>query len=287
VIATSTDKPTGLTNEQLLADDYHADPAIGASMIEDFYRSRRLFEGRYVTKKIPPKKRTAAMELGTLVHMRVLEPTRYGAEVIVASADAPDRRSRNYWADLEEQNEGKHIITHATGCEVEAIAESVLSKRWARRLLASDGQPEFSIFWTDQETGLNLKCRVDWFAGICLDLKTTADPSPANYARTLVNLGYHRKLAHYCAGISAYTGEDATLLHIAAGTEPPYACGAYEIDDRDMWDHRTPSLGQKQWRQILRDLAECYATNDWSDPFEREIVSLRLPQFAFSESQWR
>lgn len=286
----------GLTCHELPADEYHADDAIGASMLEDFYKSRRLYEGRYVTKTVPRKSPTPAMELGTLIHMRLLEPDRYH-ELLAPPAPelAPDGKKwlrrkdsdhEKWWAEYEQSVAGKISIDEETIKLIEGVTQSVLSRRWASRLLRSDGQREYSIFWTDKETGLNLKIRVDWFSAICLDLKTTADPSPVKYSKTLVGLGYHRKLAHYRAGISEYTGEEAIFIHIAVGTESPFPCGAYEIDDRNYFDVRTPRLGEKQWRQLLRDLAKCYETGDWSDPFEREICELKLPSFAFSESAY-
>lgn len=292
-----TAKAFGLSCNDLPAERYHADPAIGASMLEDFRASRRRYEALYITKTILGGEPSDAMQLGTWLHTRILEPERYFDTLADPLPEvAPDGKNwlrrkgsehERLWAEELAKRAGKIAINEATRKKIEDIAESVLSKRWATRLLRGDGQPEFSIFWTDRETGLDLKCRVDWFSAICTDLKSTADPSPAKYAKSLVNLGYHRKLAHYRAGISAYTGEDATFIHVAVGTEAPYSCGAYSIDDRDLMDARTPRVGEQQWRRTLRALAECYETGDWSDPFEREILDLRLPQWAFTEDSYQ
>lgn len=287
MIRSTLNETLGFTCEKMPAEEYHADESIGASQLEDFRKSRRLFEARHVLKSIPPMEPTPGMKLGTLIHTRILEPDRYKESVVVAPADAPDRRSRNWWADFEALHYGKDIIKHSEGVEIEAIAASVHAKPWAARLLRGKGQPEFSIFWTDLETGLNLKCRVDWLAAISIDLKSTINPAPAAYAKSLVNLGYARKLAHYRAGISAFTGAEAEFLHVAIGTEPPYPCGCYEIDDRDYGDVRVPRLGEQQWRRTLHELAECVSTGDFSDPFERQILELKLPGYAFQEDAWR
>lgn len=293
----STNEATGFTCEQLPAERYHAHEAIGASMLEDFRKSRRLFEARYVTKAIAAKEPTPAMELGTLIHLRILEPQRYERDLAPPAPDvAPDGKKwlrrkgsdhERWWEEYEESVAGKIIADNETRAMVEAIAKSVYAKPWAERLLRGDGKAEFSIFWTDAETGLPLKCRVDWFAAISVDLKSTNNPAPAAYARSLVGLGYARKLAHYRAGISAFTGKDAEFLHIAIGTEVPFPCGCYEIDDRDYYDSRTPRLGEQQWRRTLKELAECVETGDFSDPFERQILELKLPNYAFTEDQWR
>jgi hypothetical protein len=147
------------------------------------------------------------------------------------------------------------------------------------------GEPELSIFWTDRETGLRLKCRVDWFSDYPLDLKTTRDPSPMAYARQYAALGYHRKRAHYRAGIFAHTGEHLPFVHLATGTEPPHEVAVYDPDDSDYRSGR--SVGEDQYRATLRQLAECFASADWSNPWESQVTRLELPGWAFSEDQYQ
>lgn len=267
------------------AATYHADrSAISSGMIEDFLQSRRLFEGRYITDTVPKKEPTDAMRLGTLIHMRLLEPEKYRELVVVTPEDAPDRRSRNWWSAFEAEHEGKEIVTNEGASRIESIARSVLSKRWARSLLNGAGQPEFDVFWTDAETGLPCKILVDWFRPICcFDLKTTADASPAAFSRSAANLGYFRKKHHYLAGIQAFTDQETPLLHVAVCTAPPYAAGAYNLVDNS-WDGT--SNGHAQWRRALEQIAECYATGDWSDPWEREVIDLAAPAFAYSENAY-
>lgn len=277
------------------AAEYHASDAIGASMLETFRHSRRLFQALYVTRTIEPSPPTPAMELGTLVHLRILEPERFAECVAEPYPEtAPDGKEwlrrkgsdhERWWAEEVEARAGKIAATENTLATVEAIAESVGRNWHARRLIDRHGTPEFSIFWTDKETGLRLKCRVDWMAEIPLDLKTTTDPAPGPYARQIVKLGYHRKAAHYLAGLQQFTGEPTPMVHLAVGTSAPYPVAVYEIDDRDA-NRSSRSLGAEQWRETLRQVAECMSSGDWSEPYEREIVALRLPGWAFSEDAY-
>ena len=57
----------------------------------------------------------------------------------------------------------------------------------------------------------------------------------------------------------------------------------YELDDLDRDGN---SLGYRQWRQTLRELAKCYETGDWSDPWERQVTKLQLPGWAFFEDDY-
>src|SRR5262249_7036551 len=150
----------------------------------------------------------------------------------------------------------------------------------AHALLNQKGEPEFSIFWTDKQTGLPCKCRVDYMPtevlsdprGVAVDLKTAADPSPKEYASSLVRLGYHRKLRHYQAGLNAYTGSQQPFVHIAAGTSPPYVVASYEVDDTHPNDGFP--LGAEQRRRTLTALAECLDSGDWREPYEKSVVTL-------------
>lgn len=280
-----------LTNEA-----YHAHPAIGASMLEDFRESRRLYEGRYVLKTIPPRTPSPAMELGTWIHTRLLEPERYFASLADPLPDvAPDGKKwlrrkgsdhEKWWAEELAKRDGMIAIDEETRQLIEDVAASVLAKPWAKPLLSGAGQAEYSIFWTDEETRLRLKCRVDWFRPIVsLDFKTTENASPGKFVKACVALGYHRKRAHYLAGIRDFTGDKrARMVHLAVGTTPPYSAGAYEIGDTDRYVNA--SLGLIEWRHDLKALAHCIETNDFSETWEREILTLEYPAYAFTQSAY-
>ena len=297
MIAETATTPVGIPCPDLSNEDYHADTgAFSASALEDFRDSRRLFEARYITKTLPPKAATPAMELGTCVHLRILEPERYFATLAEPfPEEAPDGKKwlrrkgsdhERWWAEEEAKRAGKLALEQSEIDRIEAIAQSVLAKPWAKALLARDGQPEFSIFWADEETGLPLKCRVDWFRPIVsVDLKTTSDATPAKFVRRCVDLGYHRKRAHYLAGIRAYTADKrARMVHMAVSTDAPYSAGAYELGDIDRTTNA--SLGLMEWRHILRSLKHCLDTGDFSDPWEREVLTLEYPTYAFMQQSY-
>jgi len=274
------------------SEEYHAHPALGATMLETFRESRRKFHAIHITKTMAPKVSSPAMRLGTLVHMRLLEPGRY----IDAIGDpmpefAPDgtiwnkrlKAHREAWAEEEFKRASGEPVDLPTRNTVEAIAQSVLNNRHARRLLERHGEPEYSIFWTDPATGIECKLRVDWWSSIPIDIKTTRDSSPAAFAKQCVDLGYHVKRAHYMQGITAFAGPDLPMVHLAVGTEPPFSACCYDLDDTDSMG---VSLGLRQWRSAMQSLAECMESDQWDEPYERQIVTLRLPGWAFQQDAY-
>lgn len=276
--------------------EYHARDEIGASMLETFRRSRREYQSQYITKTVQ-RGPSDAMKLGSLVHCLFLEPDTLSEEFAEIPQVAPDgkpwtRRKGSaheaWWQEFLASCEGKTVVSMEMVDEARQIVDAMRANPKLMHFFDRDGQPEYSIFWTDRDTGLRLKCRVDWWSDTRVDLKTAADPSPSAYSRALVRFGYHRKLSHYMDGMEAMLGERVPLLHCAIGTAPPYfgRVGMYEIDDHDPSGARY-RLGEIQRRQTLVELAHCMETGDWSEPWERRVFVLRLPNYAFYEDEFR
>lgn len=267
-------------------DEYHKMPCISSSKLEKFRQSRRVYEALYVTHTLAPKPPTDAMELGTLVHLLVLERDKFNECVAVRPATAPDgsawnlrkpthREWRNEW---ERSCEGKLTPDGDTLATALAMAEAVHSHPKAKKLLAQAGDAERSIFWTDAESDLRCMCRVDYFAPISIDLKSARDVSPGIYANDLVRLGYLRKRAHYLAGLKEVGIEK--FVHIAVQNTWPYTVACYELDD---YDRDGNSLGAVQRRRLLYDLRECHESGDWREPWEKSIWLLEAPAWAHRE----
>lgn len=274
--------------------EYHAHPAFGSSALEQFRESRRVFYGVFIAREIPPREPSDAMEFGTLLHWRLLEPIKLVTKVNIFPETAgdgsewnwrkPDHRNERDEIEAKAKENGLLSIPRETMVAVDEIASGVETNKSAAKILSQPGKPEFPIFWTDPTTGLDLKIMVDWFADVCLDIKTTRDPAPAAYAKQCSNLGYHRKFAHYKAGLRAFCDGPKDFVHLAIGTNKPYTVGQYNLVDNDKNGY---SLGECQRRRMLHDLAECIRTGDWREPWEKGIVDLELPPWSHGEDAWQ
>lgn len=275
------------------ATEYHAHPAHGSSMLETFRESRRLFHATYVAKTMPVRVASPAMEFGTMVHTLLFEPSKFAETVADPFPEvAPDGKKwlrregsahAQWWAEEVEKRAGKICCDQETLDRVANVVLAIKQNQYAAKALAQDGKTEYSVFWRDKETGLECKCRFDFFAAVTLDLKTTADADPRAYVRTIQRFGYHRKWAHYKAGLNAINGRQTPFVHIAAESDGFFRVGCFELDDRDKNGF---ALGVAQRRRTLYELAECYESDDWREPWEKEIVKLELPASAFYEDQF-
>ena len=293
VVATQTETPPASIERDEPDHEYHARSEVGASMLEEFRRRRQSYRTLYVDHTATPPAPTPAMQFGTLVHLRVLAPALFAERVAEPLPEiAPDGKKwlrrkgsdhERWWQEELDRRAGKIAADQGTLARVNAAAAAIKRNPIVARML-DDGEGEVSHYWTDQETGLRCKCRVDWLAGgFALDIKTTPDASPAAFSRRVVQLGYHRKLAHYADGLLACHGERVPLVHVAVEPEWPHRVGVYELDDTD---RDGAALGRQQRRELLRELAECLNRDDWSEPWERQVTALRLPGWAWNDDAY-
>jgi predicted amidohydrolase len=117
-----------------------------------------------------------------------------------------------------------------------------------------------SAFWTDPETGLELKARADMLNGMatCIDLKSAADASPHGFANAIARYRYHVQAALY---LDAFGAERFVFV-----------AGIYTLDDASV------QQGRDEYRRALRGIAEHQQKDVWPSYGAQEIS---LPGWAF------
>jgi len=258
------------------AEEYHADVLhVSHSALEVFRRSRRLYHGRFISGEIERPEPTAAMQIGTLLHLALLEPERFRAAAIEApKCDRRTKAGRAAWAEFREQAAGKLVVTGEEMQLVGRMAGAVISNAIAREWLSAAGKSEHSIIWQDNETGLLCKSRRDLvIANAILDLKTCRDASPEAFARSAATFGYFRQAAWYLDGEQATGGTATGFVFIAVSSEPPHEVACYTPNMEDVADARV------QNRTELFKLADCIEHDDWLGPHEKQQTELSLPRW--------
>lgn len=120
-------------------------------------------------------------------------------------------------------NEGREILPLATFKELKRTAEAIGWLPDARKCLTG-GYSEVAIFWIDPETGVRLKCKVDYLKTRAeTDIKTFGNPQrfPVDeaIARAMASYRYNIQACIYTTGI-----ENAKLLvkdGLVFGDAPP------------------------------------------------------------------
>lgn len=264
----------------LPASDYHAGPELSNSGISDLLKSPLHYWRRHCDPHRPAKDETAGQRHGTVAHAAILEPDTFADRFPVLPY--PDRRTKAAKEWIEALRPEQTAITEAERDTALRQRENVLALPDVAQALAR-GMPEISAYWTDAATGTSCRCRPDWvhYSGdagvVLLDVKTCPDASPAEFARQVARMGYHRQAAFYSAGYGIASGKPVlAFIFVTVETQWPYAASAHLLDDAAL------EQGERECRRALKLHARCLADNHWPG-YPTGISTISLPAWALEE----
>jgi hypothetical protein len=156
---------------------------------------------------------------------------------------ASPKLSKIYQAEQEKflkENEGKYIIPDVGPQSFEYLAymlESCHKDAVIQKLIANT-EYQLSLFWTDNNTGINLKTRPDICKrkkNVIVNLKTILDGSPASFSKELANYDYPLQSAIEIRGcIESGLMEEVDVYYwLVVEKEPPFNATLYEFDKSD------------------------------------------------------
>lgn len=257
----------------MLDADYRRIDAVNWSTLKEIRRS----PAHYRHALAAPREDSADMRFGRAAHAAILEPQRYPLDFLVW----PGVRRGKAWDDFESSNAGREILTIDEAERVEAIAASVRAHPAAAAILEGASK-EYVLRWTDPETGIACKSRLDVcrpLDGAISDLKTCQDASDEIFTRSIVSYGYHAQIAFYALGLSEIYGEPIRphrLTLIAIEKRAPHAVAVYQFDAASF------AAGMAIVRSALRLLAECRAADRWP-AYGDDPIPVALPSWALGD----
>lgn len=270
----------GLSNEA-----YHRGPGVSSSAIKRVLKS----PAHYRASLEAPEPQTAAMRLGTMRHTMLLEPETFDELYIVRPADL-DGRTKAGKAWLSEAREtGREVVSWS---EHEGLVRFCAAVRehplWSG--IVEGGRPkhiERSYYWEDEGTGLLCKARTDVLIefgdhNLILDLKSTKDSSPEQFARQAHRLGYHISASHYCRGVRSVTGHPCDFILVAAEYGEASEVNFYLLCTSNAVTGQQ-RLGDQECRKALALIAKCGERDEWPTATRDEVVPLELPRWAERE----
>jgi hypothetical protein len=213
-----------------------------------------------------PGKRT--FDVGHLIHKLVLGA---GSDIVVI--DAADFRSKAAQTQRDEAREAGLIPALAGDVEqAQLIARSV----HAHTDLFTNGKPEQSLYWTDKESGVHLKARLDWLPDskpgrmIVPDLKSAMSADPETWVRNAATYGYHLQAAHYMEGVIANgLAEEVDFVFVLVEKTAPYLVSVVELDSAAL------RIGRERMSTAIQIYKHCTETGVWPGyPAEPQLVSL-------------
>jgi hypothetical protein len=249
-----------MIRDDLTNDEYRAHRKVSNSMLSDLAVSPFHCWALNFAPDRPKRKETPSMKIGTLAHCAILEPDMIDARYVIAPDDlSMQTKAGKEWAAAQT----RIIITQDMMDAAQAQRAVVMAAPEIASILNRPGKAETSVFWTDEETGLECMCRPDWVGtlttgeAVILDLKTTADAMPSSFGKSVASFGYHRQAAHYTAGLQANGVDVAMFLFAVVTNSYPYIAAPYVLDAD------SAAQGEEEIAELLALYAQCSRTNHW------------------------
>lgn len=259
---------------QLPEEAYHADPAISRSFLWTLYSKT---PAHAVGEE---RKKSDAFDLGSAVHMAVLEPNLFQHKVV----EGPENRRGNRWKDLQEEavENGQVLLIEADYEHCLRMRDAVHRNPTANKaIVGDDALFEMSAFWQDPETGLMCRVRPDLMRPklkLMVDLKTTASASAHKFQKSIADYGYHVQEGMYRDGWEEATGNTIDgFVFICLEKEPPYACALYELEAADVEE------GRAIYTKALINYAGCLDKGEFHG-YPQTVQKINLPHWAYKET---
>jgi len=218
---------------------------------------------------------TASLAVGRAVHTAVFEPQRLLLDYTVYQG----RRAGKAWDAFREAHHEQTILTEEQWDRCHGIQAAVRAHPLCEPYLHT-GAAEQVLQWTDAETRLRCKGRLDWISTgrAVVDLKTTRSIQLHMLQNTVARYGYHTQIAFYLDGHEATRRERLQGVIIAVESQPPYDVGVFVVSDEAIY------AGQEEYRSLLTRLKWCRESGQWPGRYTEE-QTLDLPAWMFDDEE--
>lgn len=249
---------------------YALRPELNWSKLKAAMRSPLHFEYR-VSVPVPDSTRFA---LGRAAHTAIMEPDRFALDYAVWQGG---RRAGAEWEAFKAAHAGHTVLTSDEYAAALGMRDGVERHPIARGLFRS-GDSERTVLWTDADTGIECKARIDhWDGRTLVDLKTTRDIDARMFGSGAARWAYAEQLAFYLDGLRAVgVTTDEPPLIVAVEDEPPHDCAVFRVEPIDLDRARATVAG------CLAVVAKGRASKHWPGRYP-EIVPLRLPAWSYGD----
>jgi len=252
-------------------EEYLALDALNNSTLKDMSRSPKYAKYRMTALR----KTTPEQRIGTLVHMALLEPVKFGDKVgFLVEPDIRKNTKVGKLAVANAEEKGLDLYSqeeYDTAHKMAGEAKSVVGEDGQSVLnsLLRNGKTEQTIIWNDPKTGVLCKARPDYLRtdrNVLVDVKTISgmmgdDPLSEKSIRGYLKK-YHGawQAAWYLDGVQAVTGQDYknSFVHIFIPKGDIIdRLRVIVLCDDDI------EYARLQYHPIVEQYAECKKTGVW------------------------
>ncbi len=224
---------------------------------------------------------TESLVKGHATHSAVLEPEMFERDYATMPAfgdfrTKANREKRDAW--LEEHKESITLTPGEYGAAT-AMCDSLRGDPFIGDLFSGRGINEVTLTWTDADTGLACKARIDRLTyyhryEAIIDLKTARDIDDYSLQKAIANYHYHIRMAWYVDALMLVKSTEFRVMLVWVLNKAPWVGRVTELDEDDLQE------GRLQYRRLLKIHAECLEANEWPG-YPQGVEPLGLPAWAF------
>jgi hypothetical protein len=258
------------------ADVYHRDPVEGGSLSSSGARKILQSPAKFRWERDHGRAPKKAWDIGHAAHKVVLGA---GPELVLfpGTGKNPEawQRDDDIAAVAALRAEGKVPLKPSDWDTVHAMADAIRRHPLAARLFEpAGGEPEQTLVWLDEPTGVWRRAMLDWRRGrVIVDYKSAASASRAAFTKAVGNFGYHQQDPYYRDGVAALgLADDPAFLFVVQEKDPPYLVAVYDIDDEDL------RIGRERNRRALEMYRDCTESGLWPG-YSNDIETIALPSW--------
>ena len=200
------------------------------------------------------RKFTDPLRFGQAFHLAILEPEEFNKRVEWWT-DHITTTSKTFQAADKAMPERMILCPSVWKEKLINMLDAYLANPDTRALLEMEADNELTLVWTDKETGVECKGRLDRYAHevrLPIDFKTTKDASQDGFKKSVRDYGYHIQAGFYMSGIKEVFGEDANgFAFPLVEKEPPYLTNVCALSDDAL------EAGDYIFRRNIRHYADC------------------------------
>ncbi len=241
--------------------EYHSGPWVHSHDLADLLK---MTPAAFQYAKAHPEPPSDAMQLGGAFHALVLQPEEFAKKYIAQPPEIKDRRTKA-WGEFATLNSDKTIIRPDDYTDLLGWRQSFLDNPDIAPIIR-DSQHEVSLFWTDEETGIEMCARLDMMRlwkpeGVaCIDdTKTAKSADPEEFMKACIEYGYDIQSFTYIEGVRHVFGiEKVQFAFDVVEKTAPYLSVHYTAPDSMI------ELGRVKYRAALKKYAECRDSKIWS-----------------------
>lgn len=256
---------------------YHGSQGISRSQLMLLDKSPYHFWYEVLSGHAEKKESTPAMNVGSAFHTLLLEPEKFNDEFAVSPK--VDRRTvvgKELFAKFTDEHGHKIILTQEQFEQTSIMVDNILKHEVVKTLL-DEAVFEQSVYWTDEETGLQFKTRPDiWASKMVVDIKTTSDTNVHTFARKALTYGYYLQAGMAFEACKALGKPFDMFVILACEKEAPNVPAVFMMHDDSL------QFGVNQFNNYKRKLKECMDSNKWPGYVVQE---LNVPQYATIDNE--